>query len=145
MHQSDRETRPAKRLRSDQTGPEVLLWAMLRGRQLEGLKFRRQAPVAGSVVDFLCAELKLVIELDGGVHDLTEDDDTSRDNRLRHAGFTVLRFRNTAFVTNPSVVLNAIRHAAGIIPAIESGEPTPSSEPLRGPPSPPRGEGQETP
>jgi len=118
---------------------------MLRGRQVEGLKFRRQAPVAGSVVDFLCAELKLVIELDGGIHNLTEGDDRIRDDRLREAGFAVLRFRNTAFATDPSVVLNAIRRAAGITPAIESGEPAPSSEPLRGPPSPSRGEGQETP
>ncbi|MES2862045.1 MAG: endonuclease domain-containing protein [Pseudomonadota bacterium] len=134
----------ALRLRSAQTGPEAVLWGMLRGRQLEGLKFRRQTPVAGTVVDFFCAELKLVIELDGGVHDLREAEDAIRDERLRLAGFKVLRFRNNAFTTNPAIILNAIRRHAGIAPPLERTEPAPSSEPLRGPPSPPRGEGQET-
>lgn len=145
MHQSDKETRRARRLRSGQTGPEAVLWSMLRGRHLEGLKFRRQAPLAGAVVDFFCAELKLVIELDGGVHDLKEAEDAIRDERLRSAGYTVLRVRNSAFTTNPAVVLDAIRRRAGLIPTLERGEPAPSSEPLRGPSSPPRGEGQETP
>ena len=116
---------------------------MLRGRQFENLKFRRQTPLAGSVVDFFCAELKLVIELDGGIHDLRKVDDAARDERLRRAGFTVLRFWNNAFATNPSVVLNAIRQHAGFTAPIDAVEPAPSSEPLRGPPSPPRGEGKE--
>jgi very-short-patch-repair endonuclease len=143
MHQSEKETRRAGRLRLAQTKPEAVLWAILRGRQFEGLKFRRQTPVAGSVVDFFCAELKLVIELDGGVHALRGHDDAVRDERLRTAGFTVLRFQNNAFTNNPSLVMQAIRQHAGIIPPIELAVRAPSSEPLRGPPSPPRGEGQE--
>ena len=117
---------------------------MLRDRRFEGLKFRRQTPIAGAVVDFFCAELKLVIELDGGIHDLRQAEDAARDARLRQAGFKVLRFRNNAFTTNPSVVLNAIRQHAGFIGSGGVVETAPSSEPLRGPPSPPRGEGKET-
>ena len=91
------------------TGAEAILWSMLRNRQLDGLKFRRQAPVAGAIADFACHEIRLIIELDGGVHDLHEARDAVRDERLRVAGYTVMRFRNADFSKNPAVVLNAIR------------------------------------
>lgn len=95
------------------TGAEAILWSMLRNRQLDGLKFRRQAPIADTIVDFACHEIRLVIELDGGVHDLHEARDAARDERLRVAGYTVLRFRNAEFSRNPAVVTEAIRrHAA---------------------------------
>ena len=145
MRQSEQQTRRGRRLRSAQTGAESVLWSMLRGRQFENLKFRRQTPVAGFVVDFFCAKLRLVIELDGGVHDLRQTEDAARDAHLRQAGFTVLRFDNNAFATNPSIVLDAIRHRAGLSAPIAVVGPAPSSEPLRGPPSPPWGEGKETP
>lgn len=114
MHQSPDRTRRARRLRSEMTSAESIFWAMVRGRQFQDLKFRRQAPVAGFIVDFLCPELRLVIELDGGIHDLREAEDAARDERLRLAGYTVLRFRNNAFTTNPNIVLDAIRRRAGI-------------------------------
>ncbi len=94
------------------TGAEAVLWEMLRGRRLDGLKFRRQVPVAGFVVDVFCPELRLVIELDGGVHRLREDEDARRDERLREAGFEVMRFENAAFEGNPGIVLSAIRERA---------------------------------
>jgi len=94
------------------TGAEAVLWEMLRGRRLDGLKFRRQTPLAGLVVDFFCAELKLIIELDGGVHRLREDEDAQRDERLREAGFEVLRFDNAAFEKNPGLVLSVLRERA---------------------------------
>ena len=96
------------------TGAEAILWSMLRNRQLDGLKFRRQAPVAGAIADFACHEIKLIVELDGGVHDLHEARDLLRDARIEAAGYTVLRFRNTDFSKNPAVVLEAIRrHGLG--------------------------------
>ncbi|MFJ6024997.1 endonuclease domain-containing protein [Brevundimonas sp. NPDC092305] len=109
MHQSEDRTARARRLRSDTTSAEAVLWSMLRGRRFEGLKFRRQAPVAGFVVDFLCAELRLVIELDGGVHRLREFEDAARDARITAAGFVVLRFGNEAFKQNPNLVFEAVR------------------------------------
>jgi very-short-patch-repair endonuclease len=105
------------------TGAETHLWKMLRGRQFEGLKFRRQAPVAGSIADFLCPELKLIIELDGGIHRLREIEDAERDLKLAEAGFTVLRFENQTFLRNPNVLLDAIRQRAA---RVRSHPPHPS-------------------
>ena len=109
MHQSPDRTRRARRLRGETTRAEDQLWTLLRGRRLEGLKFRRQAPVAGKIVDFLCPELKLVIELDGGVHDLRIVEDAERDLLIAEAGFLVLRSENEAFLRNPTILLDAIR------------------------------------
>jgi very-short-patch-repair endonuclease len=105
------------------TGAEAHLWKMLRGRNFEGQKFRRQVPVAGAIADFLCPELKLVIELDGGIHRLREVEDAERDLKLLEAGFTVLRFGNEAFLRNPNELLDAVRrHAA----RVRSNPPHPS-------------------
>lgn len=115
MHQTGGRTRQARRLRSEATTAEAALWALLRGRRFEGLKFRRQTPVAGAIADFFCAELRLVVELDGGIHRLREVEDEARDLKLARAGFTTLRFGNEAFIRNPNVVLEAIRlHALGM-------------------------------
>jgi len=108
MHQTGDRTRRARRLRVQPTLPEDIFWEMVRGRRMLGLKFRRETPLAGYVVDFYCAALKLVIELDGGVHRLHEERDMARDERLRAAGFTVLRFQNEAFLNNPSIITSAV-------------------------------------
>ncbi len=112
MFQTPPRTRQARRLRAEMTGAEARLWAMLRGRRCDGLKFRRHAPAAGAIPDFFCPEIRLVIELDGGVHWLREHRDSERDTRLEAAGFTVLRFGNAAFLNNPAMVLAAIRRHA---------------------------------
>ena len=124
MHQTEGRTRQARRLRAVMTGAEAKLWALLRDRRFEGLKFRRQTPVAGAIVDFLCADLKLILELDGGVHALRTAEDAIRDQRLAAAGFTVLRFDNAAFERNPNPLLDAIRRhaeAKGRLPPHPSG------------------------
>jgi type I restriction enzyme R subunit len=109
MHQTGDRTRRARQLRAQSTGAEEKLWTLLRGRRFEGLKFRRQAPVAGKIVDFLCPELKLVIELDGGIHDLRIVEDAERELQITDAGFCVLRSENQAFLRNPNILLDAIR------------------------------------
>ena len=109
MHQTEDRTRRARRLRARATGAEDQLWTLLRGRRFEGLKFRRQAPVAGKIVDFLCPEIKLVIELDGGIHDLKLIEDAERELLIAEAGFLVLRSDNEAFLRNPNILLDAIR------------------------------------
>ncbi len=114
MWQSPPRTRQSRRLRADMTSVEAILWSMLRNRQLDGLKIRRQAPGAGAIADFACREIRLIIELDGGVHDLNEARDAAQDERLRAAGYEVLRFRNAEFSRNPAVVTEAVRqHAVG--------------------------------
>jgi len=106
------------------TSAERLLWAMVRNRKLDGWKFRRQAVVAGSVVDFYCAELALVVELDGGVHRLTEAEDAVRDRKLAEAGFHVVRLGNETFLRNPDalkVVMIRRAEEIGICPAQPTG------------------------
>lgn len=95
------------------TMAETAIWRLLRDRRFEDWKFRRQTRIGPWIADFCCYELKLVIELDGGVHRLREERDAARDEDLRRRGFTVLRFGNEPVLRNPNVVLDAIReHAA---------------------------------
>ena len=84
----------ARRLRRDQTSAEAKLWSVLRNRQLEGLKFRRQHPIGPYVADFCCEEVGLIIELDGGQHAIREKPDNVRTMVLEDMKFTVLRFWN---------------------------------------------------
>jgi very-short-patch-repair endonuclease len=109
MHQTGDRTRRARRLRAETTLAEDKLWVLLQGRRFEGFKFRRLAPVAGKIVDFLCPELRLVIELDGGIHDLRIVEDAERELLIAEAGFLVLRSDNEAFLRNPNSLLDAIR------------------------------------
>jgi very-short-patch-repair endonuclease len=82
----------ASRLRRDSTDVERRLWSALRNRQLEGAKFRRQATLGRYVVDFLCVESRLIVELDGGQHG--GEVDAVRTAWLEAAGYRVLRFWN---------------------------------------------------
>ena len=93
---------------------ESAMWKLLRDRRFSAFKFRRQTPVGPYVADFCCPALKLIIELDGGVHVLRTESDAKRDGWLTaKAGFTVLRFANEAVLRNPTVVFEAVRrHAA---------------------------------
>lgn len=94
----------ARRLRRDQTEAETKLWEVLRGGRLEGLKWRRQAPVGPFIVDFLCLEAALVVELDGGVHADQVERDLRRGAYLRRGGVQVLRFANAEVFDNPERV-----------------------------------------
>ncbi len=100
----------AKELRQNQTPAERALWGILRERGLEGLKFRRQYPISIFIVDFCCRERKLVVELDGAVHDThpQQDWDENRDIYLRQRGFKVLRFRNETVFEEPDSILRQI-------------------------------------
>jgi adenine-specific DNA-methyltransferase len=99
----------ASRLRREMTDVERALWAILRNRQLEGFKFRRQATMGPYVVDFLCVEAALVIELDGGQH--SEERDAARTAYLETKGLTVMRFWNNDVTTNIYGVAHRIRAA----------------------------------
>jgi very-short-patch-repair endonuclease len=75
------------------TVSERRLWSHLRRRQVEGWKFRRQAPIGDYIVDFLCIAAKLVVELDGSSHNETRSEyDQCRQEWLESQGYTVLRF-----------------------------------------------------
>jgi very-short-patch-repair endonuclease len=84
----------ARALRKNPTEVERQLWRHLRLWQLDGHKFRRQQPIGNYIVDFVCLEKRLVVEVDGGQHADRGSHDAERDAWLREQGFTVLRFWN---------------------------------------------------
>jgi len=103
-----RLTEAAKRLRRDSTEAEKLLWRQLRNKQLDGVKFRRQQPLGEYIVDFMCFEKRVIVELDGGQHALETSKDAIRDKKLISQGFTVLRFWNNEVFDNLEGVLEEI-------------------------------------
>ena len=103
-----KNTNSAKRLRRNQTDAERVLWFHLRDRRLAGLKFKRQVPINRFIVDFYCASGKLILEIDGGQHDLQNVSDTNRTKILESKGYLVLRFWNNDFLKNTIGVLEAI-------------------------------------
>ena len=104
-------TERARALRSNPTEAERTLWKRLRMRQLDGHKFRRQQPLGRYIVDFVCVERKLVIELDGGQHAEQVQSDVERTAWLEAQGFRVLRFWNYDVLNGPEAVTEAIREA----------------------------------
>ena len=102
----------ARTLRSNLTDAEKALWARLRERQVEGARFRRQAPIGPWVVDFFCAEQKLVIEVDGGQHALQTARDEQRTRWLEQQGqLRVLRLWNNDVLENVEGVVETIAAA----------------------------------
>jgi very-short-patch-repair endonuclease len=102
----------ARQLRQNLTPTDERLWSTLRGKQLNGLKFRCQHPVGCFIVDFYCPSCKLVIEVDGGIHDLQQNYDDARTERLEAFGYSVLRFSNEAVMNDLPAVLSQIAQAA---------------------------------
>ena len=103
------QTSRARQLRRNNTPAEKALWQLLRGRRLEGAKFRRQEPLGPFIVDFVCFEARLVIEADGASHFPKPEIDQARDTWLRAVGYQVLRFPNQEILRNPEQVLDRIR------------------------------------
>lgn len=99
-----------KRLRSNMTEAEKRLWRHLRARQVSGFKFRRQHPFLDFVLDFVCLERNLIVEVDGAQHQDCEADRV-RDQRLQQAGFRVLRFWNDQVLCETEAVVDAIWRA----------------------------------
>jgi len=123
MRQGQKRDR-ARELRRTMTDAERQLWRCLRLRQLEGYRFRRQVPIGPYVVDFLCLQARLVVEVDGGQH-ADAPADRRRDAFLRRRGFRVLRFWNNQVLAQPDAVCEVIlrRLADG---------PPPQPSPARG-------------
>ena len=100
----------AKNLRNSQTDAEILLWYYLKNKQLGGYKFRRQQPIDQYIIDFVCFEKKLIVELDGSQHaeEYNIQQDLMRGNFLKNLGFKILRFWNNEIFTNCFDVLDFI-------------------------------------
>jgi very-short-patch-repair endonuclease len=105
----------AKALRKSLTAAENWFWQMVRNRNMLGLKFRRQHPIDRFIVDFYCHELKLVLEIDGNIHDLPEIKKyvKEREDYLIGLGLEVLRFKNEDVFFNPHVIEQALSTRLG--------------------------------
>ena len=104
----------ARELRRSETRSEKLLWAVLRGNQLSGLKFRRQHPIGPFYADFVCVQHKLVIEIDGGYHDYTFEDDLTRESFLNREGWQVFRVTSAQVEEHPQGVGMMIAERLGL-------------------------------
>lgn len=105
----------ARHLRRDQTPGEKVLWKKLRAKRFHGFKFRRQVPLGPYIVDFLCTEKKLIIEIDGDSHyeSGAKMHDAERETYLRAQGFDVLRFGNRQTCESIDGVLTALGRVLG--------------------------------
>jgi len=111
----------AKRLRRNMTKAEAVLWTVLKARQLQGWKFRRQHPVGRYIVDFVCIEAGLAVEVDGATHasDAAAERDARRTQILNAQGFAVLRVANLDIYEDLDGVVRGI--AAALAPLGPSG------------------------
>ena len=106
----DKKYHIARKLRKNSTIQERMLWKILRNRQFKNIKFRRQFPIGEYIVDFVCEEKRIVIELDGGQHNEEQAIiyDKERTDYLESRGFRVIRFWNNDIDTNIEAVLGEI-------------------------------------
>jgi very-short-patch-repair endonuclease len=126
-------TDTARSLRHRSTDVERKLWSRLRDRRLMGFKFKRQAPRGRYVVDFLCAEAGVVVEVDGSQHATHRSQaDRRRSADLQRDGLTVLRFWNNDVLTNLDGVLTVIAEVL-----VQRSAPSPGAQSA---PSSPQGE-----
>jgi very-short-patch-repair endonuclease len=98
----------AKSLRNNMTYHEKLLWEKLKGKQLYGLRFRRQHPISFFIVDFYCHEAMLVVEVDGEIHYDRIDYDDGRSAEMEKFGIKVIRFTNIEVENNIEKVIKTI-------------------------------------
>ena len=103
----------AKELRCEMTPAEKLLWQEVRAKKL-GVRFRRQQIIAGFIVDFYCHKAALVVEVDGDIHDLQQEEDARREKVLREMGLTIVRFRNEDVIQDLPTVVVRIRSLISI-------------------------------
>ena len=110
MKESRRQIALARKLRQSQTDAEKSLWARLKNKQVEGVKFRRQQPLGSYIVDFVSFERKIIVEVDGGQHNEREarERDEQRAAWLKERGYQVLRFWNNEVLANMEGILEKI-------------------------------------
>jgi len=100
----------AKKLRREMTSAEKILWKELRANKLQGLHFRRQQIIHGYFPDFYCHQHELIVELDGGIHELQKEYDAEREEYLIALGFRIIRFKNEEiFKDLQSVLLKIVK------------------------------------
>ena len=101
----------AREMRDEPTLAENALWQRLRGRQVQRMKFRHQHAIERFIVDFYCAGARLIIEVDGSIHNYTPEEDAIRQEFLEGLGFHMLRFSNEDVLHSLDVVIVRIDEA----------------------------------
>lgn len=101
----------AQMLCQEMTEAEQILWKRLRNRRLDGLKFRRQHPLGQFIVDFYCPAVKLIVEVDGEVHQTQQSYDQARTDHLEASGYRLVRFTNQTVKEDTEAVLEKIKMA----------------------------------
>jgi very-short-patch-repair endonuclease len=112
MRATRKSMRNAKRQRRQMTPPEVRLWALLR-RSPVGIKFMRHHPVGPYVADFYCPAVKLVIEIDGHIHDFTVEHDQRRDEYMHGLGLSILRIPASEVMADAHSVASGLVQLCG--------------------------------
>ena len=105
------DTQSARELRNNLTDAERRLWQKLKRRQIATVKFRRQQPIGAFIVDFVCFERRVIVEVDGGQHSEQVPYDEQRTRWLEAQGYLVLRFWNNDVLANTEAVAQAILDA----------------------------------
>lgn len=103
--------RRARELRHEMTPAETMLWTRLRRKDLHGFKFRRQHPLGPFIVDFCCPVHRLIVELDGPIHDRQTQHDAARTEQLEQFGYRVIRFRNEEVLSDVERIVFEISQA----------------------------------
>lgn len=98
----------ASLLRKNMTQCEEIIWERLKGKQIQGLRFRRQHPIDFFIVDFYCHKARLVIEIDGEIHKSKVEYDDGRSAEIEKFGIKVIRFTNDDIVDNIEAVIRMI-------------------------------------
>ena len=105
----------ARNLRQNMTDAERRVWQILRSHQMQGYKFRRQVPIGRYTADFVCHEARLIVEIDGGQHDLSSPREAERSGFLRNEGYRILLFWNNEVLVNLDGVHETIADELGRI------------------------------
>ena len=116
MYYNSHNIKKAKHMRSNMTEAETKMWHILRAKRFFGFKFKRQVLVGNYIVDFLCEEKHLIIEIDGGQHNTSEkiQSDMHRTTYLENNGYSVIRFWNNDVLNNVESVCEHIKLKLGI-------------------------------
>lgn len=111
----------ARTLRKQRTAAENVLWSVLRGKKFHGYKFYRQQPVASYIADFYCPKLRLIIEVDGEIHENLKERDNYRSKELKRMGLLVVRYTNQQIQTElPRVLTHLTRVADTLLSKLPS-------------------------
>ena len=102
----------ARKLRKNMTDSEELLWNKLKGKQICGLRFRRQHPIDIFIADFYCHAARLVVEIDGEIHCMSDEYDKGKTSEMEKFDIPVIRFTNEELVNNIEAVIGKINSIA---------------------------------